>query len=261
MVDLAFSQLEEKNNEILDSINYAERIQSAILPQDKLMRSKLRDSFVLYLPKDIVAGDFYWLEQKNEKVLFAVADCTGHGVPGAMISVVCNNSLNRSVHEYNLTQPSLILDKAREIVSTEFEKSEDDVKDGMDIALCSLQNNTLDYAGANNPLWIIRKDATEIEIIKGDSQPIGKLDNPNLFTNHTIELNPGDTFYLFSDGYIDQFGGIKGKKYKAVKLRPFLLSIQNYSIEKQKELLHEEFKTWKGTIEQIDDVCFIGIRV
>jgi len=266
-VDRAFVELEEKNNEILDSINYAKRIQAAILPPDKLIHSKLKNAFVLYLPKDIVAGDFYWLEQKNDVLLFAIGDCTGHGVPGAMVSVICNNSLNRSVHEFELTQPNLILDKTREIVSKEFEKSEEDVKDGMDIALCaflpssSKKSVMVQYAGANNPLWIIRKDADEIEVIKPNSQAIGKLDDPTPFANNSITLNEGDSIYLFSDGFIDQFGGAKGKKYKAIRLRPFLLSIQKQSMEKQKELLHQEFLTWKGKIEQIDDICFMGIKI
>jgi serine phosphatase RsbU (regulator of sigma subunit) len=158
VVESAHHELEEKNQEILDSILYAKRIQSAILPPLKLVKEYLKESFILYKPKDVVAGDFYWMEQKNGRVLFAAADCTGHGVPGAMVSVVCNNALNRSVREHGLTIPGEILDKTREIVVQEFQKSEEDVKDGMDIALCSIEGNILQYAGAHNPLWIIRND-------------------------------------------------------------------------------------------------------
>ncbi|TXB66878.1 tetratricopeptide repeat protein [Vicingus serpentipes] len=253
--------LEEKNIEITDSIHYAKRIQSAILPPQKIVKEYLQKSFILYKPKDIVAGDFYWLEHKENKVLFAACDCTGHGVPGAMVSVVCNNGLNRSVRENGLTDPAEILNKTREIVIEEFEKSEDDVKDGMDIALCSLEGNTLKYAGANNPLWIIRKDATEVEEIKADKQPIGKYSEPQPYTTHTIELNEGDTIYIFSDGYADQFGGEKGKKLKTVNFKKLLLSIQKEDIEKQRELIDKSFEEWKGNLDQLDDICVIGVRI
>lgn len=267
--------VEEKNKEITDSIQYAKRIQSAILPPDKLVQEYLQQSFILYKPKDIVAGDFYWMESvfgqgKNDlqKVLFAAADCTGHGVPGAMVSVVCNNGLNRSVREHGLTDPGEILDKTREIVVAEFhagrqagEKSEEEVKDGMDIALCSLQGNTLEYAGAHNPLWIIRKGATEVEEIKANKQPIGKFDNAEPYTTHKVELAEGDSIYIFSDGYADQFGGEKGKKLKTVNFKKLLLSIQQENMEKQKELIDEAFEKWKGDLEQLDDVCVIGVRM
>jgi len=183
--------VEEKNKEITDSIQYAKRIQSAILPPNKVVKEYLQESFILYKPKDIVAGDFYWLEHKDDKVLFAAADCTGHGVPGAMVSVVCNNGLNRSVREYGLTDPGKILDKTREIVVEEFEKSEEEVKDGMDIALCSLEGTKLQYAGAHNPLWIIRNG--ELLETKANKQPIGKFDNPEPYNTHTIELQKGDS--------------------------------------------------------------------
>lgn len=260
-VDAAYEQLEEKNTEILDSINYAKRIQSAILPPNKLVKEYLKDSFVLYKPKDIVAGDFYWMEPHENGVLFAAADCTGHGVPGAMVSVVCNNGLNRSVREHGLKDPGQILDKTREIVISEFEKSEEEVKDGMDIALCSLEGNMLKYAGAHNPLWIIRSGAEDVEEIKANKQPIGKYDEPTPYETHTIELNTGDTFYTFSDGYADQFGGEKGKKLKAKNFKNLLLSIQKETMERQRELIDEAFETWKGDFEQLDDVCVIGVRV
>ena len=269
-------ELEETHKEITDSIAYAKRIQSAILPPIKLVKKYLKDSFVLYKPKDVVAGDFYWLESFadsldskgiSEGVLFAAADCTGHGVPGAMVSVVCNNALNRSVREFGLTAPGKILDKTREIVIQEFEKSEEEVKDGMDIALVSLsqyktgeQKTVLQYAGAHNPLWIIRKGTSTIEEIKADKEPIGKFDNPSPFTCHTLELEKGDTIYIFSDGYVDQFGGPRGKKFKAKPLRELLLSIQDKSMEEQKNLLNEAFENWRGELEQVDDVCVIGVR-
>ncbi|WP_170227947.1 tetratricopeptide repeat protein [Vicingus serpentipes] len=251
--------VEMAHQEIKDSITYAKRIQNAILPSSKLVKEYLQESFIFYKPKDVVAGDFYWMEHKNNKILFAAADCTGHGVPGAMVSVVCNNGLNRAVREYGLTDPGEILDKARDIVIQEFEKSEEDVKDGMDIALCSLEGNKLQYAGAHNPLWIIRNG--EIIETKANKQPIGKFDNPEPYTTHSFDLQQGDSLYIFSDGYIDQFGGEKGKKFKVKAFRDLLLSIQDKTMEEQKTIIDEAFETWRGSLAQIDDVCVIGVKI
>ena len=263
VVETAHQHLEEKNKEILDSINYAKRIQSAILPPPRIVKEYLNESFILYKPKDVVAGDFYWMEAVADpvgnKVLFAAADCTGHGVPGAMVSVVCNNALNRAVREYGLSNPGKILDKAREIVIQEFEKSEEDVKDGMDIALCAISGNELEYAGANNPLWRIRNG--EILETKADKQPIGKFDLAKPFTTHNFSLEKGDTIYVFSDGYVDQFGGEKGKKFKTKAFRSLLLGIQDKPMEEQKKLIDDAFENWRGELEQIDDVCVIGVKI
>jgi len=260
-IDEAFHQLEEKNTEIMDSINYARRIQTAILPPNKLVKQYLDNSFVLYKPKDIVAGDFYWLEPLEDRILFAAADCTGHGVPGAMVSVVCNNGLNRSVREHKLVEPGDILSKTREIVISEFEKSEEEVKDGMDVALCCLQGKKLKYAGANNPLWIVRKGGQEVEEVKAHKQPIGKYMEPTPYPTHEIELNEGDSFYIFSDGFADQFGGEKGKKFKSANFKRLLVSVNAEPMIKQCELIDAKFEEWKGEIEQLDDVCVIGVRV
>jgi len=258
-VDLAYDELEEKNKEILDSIIYAKRIQQAILPPKKHVKRCLPNSFILYKPKDIVAGDFYWLEEKDGLILFAAADCTGHGVPGAMVSVICNNGLNRAVREHGITDPGSILDKAREIVLEEFEKSDEDVTDGMDIALCSLEGKKVKYAGANNPLWLIRNG--EIIELKGDKQPIGKYDHQEPFTTYDMDLLEGDSIYIFSDGYSDQFGGEKGKKLKTVNFKRLLLSMQSEPMEKQGDMLDKAFEEWRGDLEQIDDVCVIGVRI
>ena len=258
-VELQKEIVEEKNTEILDSITYAKRIQSAILPPAKLVKEYLADSFILYKPKDIVAGDFYWMEQKEGKTLFAAADCTGHGVPGALVSVICNNGLNRSVREYGLIKPGEILDKTREIVIGEFEKSDEEVRDGMDIALCSIDGNKVEYAGANNPLWLIRNG--ELIELKGDKQPIGKYDAVTPFTTYELELEKEDTIYIFSDGYSDQFGGEKGKKLKSSNFKKLLISIQNKSMEEQKNFLDNSFESWRGDLEQLDDVCVIGVRI
>ena len=253
--------VEEKQKEILDSINYAKRIQNAILPPKRLVEENLGEHFILYLPKDIVAGDFYWLETRRGKILFAAADCTGHGVPGAMVSVVCNNGLNRSVREHDITEPGKILDKTREIVIQEFEKSDDEVKDGMDISLCAYDPNTkiMQWAGANNPLWHIRNGL--LKEYKPNKQPIGKLDDPSPFTTHSISVETGDIFYIFTDGFQDQFGGEKGKKFKASQLKELLLANSHMPMAALRDVLTNAFETWRGTLEQVDDVCVIGIRI
>lgn len=275
--------LEEKNKEILDSITYAQHLQQAILPPMKMVNQFLPDSFILYKPKDIVAGDFYWLETHNNHLFFAAADCTGHGVPGAMVSVVCSNALNRAVKEFNLIEPGKILNKVRELVIETFEKSESEVKDGMDISLValalqswnqseggkyrsSLSFSALKWAGANNPLWISRKGEEKMIEFQPVKQSIGKNEIPEDFVTHSIELKKGDCLYLFTDGYADQFGGEefdkgKGKKYKYARLNKFLLSISELSINDQKEKLDAEFENWRGQLEQIDDVCILGVRI
>lgn len=255
-------QLADKNKEITDSITYAKRIQDAMLPSLEVFKNLLPKSFVFYLPKDIVAGDFYWMERANGKVIFAAADCTGHGVPGAIVSVICSNALNRSVREFKFDKPSDILDKTLEIVIEKFNSSEDEVKDGMDIALCAYdpQTNVLEYAGANNPLWIIRKGENEIEDYKANKQPIGKYLKHTPFRNHKIKLNPGDTIYLFSDGFADQFGGEMGKKFRSIHFKELLLSIQKKNMKEQQKAIEKAFFGWKGKLDQLDDICVIGFR-
>ncbi len=255
----AHDEISTKNQAILDSIKYAQRIQAAILPPTKLINKCLPNSFVLYKPKDIVAGDFYWVESRNSEVFFAAADCTGHGVPGAMVSVICNGALNRSVREFKLTDPGRILEKTRELVIQEFEKSEEEVKDGMDIALCKLVGTTLSYSGANNPLWIVRNE--EIIEVKADKQPIGKHITSDSFTTHTLEVQKEDVIYIFTDGYADQFGGQNDKKFGKKNFRSLLLSMQQHSMAEQQKHMDQEFENWKGAGDQIDDVCVIGIKI
>jgi ligand-binding sensor domain-containing protein/serine phosphatase RsbU (regulator of sigma subunit) len=282
------SLVEEKNKEILDSIAYAKRLQEAILPSEDFVRKNLPDSFILYKPKDIVAGDFYWMETVGDTILFAVADCTGHGVPGALVSVVCSNALNQAVREFGITEPAEILNKVRDLVIQTFEKSKSEVKDGMDISLFSLtlrsasdgglSRPTLHWAGANNGLWIIRKNLADdalfsetaisskdglfkLKEIKADKQPIGKYHNPKPFTNHSITLEKGDKIYLFSDGFQDQFGGSKSKKFKASRLKELLLELQEKKMNEQCLVLENAFENWRGELEQLDDVCIAGVQV
>ena len=255
--------VELKNHEILDSITYAKRIQSAILPPERLVKEYLVNSFILYNPKDIVAGDFYWIEPTKNQIIFAVADCTGHGVPGAMVSVVCHNALNRAVREYGITDPGLILDKTREIIITEFEKSDENVTDGMDISLCNLDldNMELKWSGANNPLWLLKKGATEITEIKPNKQPIGKYYTYSSFQTHTMKVEKGDSLYLFTDGFADQFGGEDEKKFKSKQMREMIVEINNEPMSTQRRIFEETFEKWKGDQEQVDDVCVIGILI
>lgn len=252
--------VEERNQEITDSITYAKRLQEAILPSKEKIKTLLPESFVLYLPKDIVAGDFYWIEEAGDKVLFAIADCTGHGVPGALVSVVCNNSLNRAVREFKLTQPGLILDKTRALVIETFKSSNSTVKDGMDITLCCFDKSTrkLEFAGANNSLYLLRNG--ELNEFKADKQPIGEYMKPYPFTNHQIATQEDDQIFLFTDGFADQFGGEKGKKYKYKPFKEFLVKTAHFSPVKQRTALENEFSFWLGDYEQIDDVCVMGVK-
>lgn len=255
--------IEERNREVMDSIRYAKRIQEAIMPTMSQFHAALPDSFVYYLPKDIVAGDFYWMVETDDKIFWAAADCTGHGVPGAMVSVVCSNALNRSVNEMHLTDPGKILDATRELVIQRFDQSENEVKDGMDISLCVLNKTTLelDWAGAHNPLWIFRKENGEVEDIKADKQPIGVFAHAKPFTTRTVQLGKGDILYTFSDGFADQFGGSKGKKLKSKKFREIILQIAGMTMQEQHDYLHKALEDWQGDFEQLDDVCVIGVRV
>jgi serine phosphatase RsbU (regulator of sigma subunit) len=251
-------EVEEKQKEITDSINYAKRIQEAIFPSQDFIKSNLPDYFLYYQPKDIVAGDFYWADKIDNTFLIASADCTGHGVPGALVSVVCCNALYRSANEFKLIEPGKILDKTRELVLESFSKNGGDIKDGMDISLVCISDNIVKWAGANNPLWYFQNN--ELKEIKPNKQPIGKTDNPLPFTTHTIELQKGDLIYLFTDGFADQFGGPKGKKFKYKQFEELLVKSKDLSLNKQHEILKITFNNWKGNLEQIDDISVIGIR-
>ena len=289
-LETAYNIVEEKNKEILDSITYAKRLQDAILPSTKVVKSFLMDSFILYKPKDIVAGDFYFMDviedsdsNRNKKLIYYVAaDCTGHGVPGAMVSIVGANGLRRCIQEFGLREPGKILDQLSELVAINFSQSEERIRDGMDLALCCLevindQIKRVHYAGANNPLWVINPNRKEIPEnvnsfkegrgfeIKANKQAIGYTENIKPFDTHIIELEPGDTLYTFSDGYSDQFGGSEnnkgGKKLKSANFRKMLFEIQDKTMDEQLSILDKRFEEWRGDIEQLDDVCIIGVRI
>ena len=263
---LAEELLAVQNRDITASINYAKRIQQAIIPTKEFINRFFPSSFILYLPRDIVAGDFYWMEEIDDKVLFAVADCTGHGVPGAMVSVVCHNALNRAVKEFNLSVPGEILDKVTELVLETFAKGNDTINDGMDIALISYSKTSgeFQYSGANNGVYLVNNKSKEIDYIKADRQPVGKFDKYKPFTTHTIKPNKGDTLYMYSDGYADQFGGPEsefgGKKFMKKRLRELILKVTNEPINAQHDILLKELKQWQGSCVQTDDVLLVGIQ-
>ncbi|HRH11840.1 MAG TPA: SpoIIE family protein phosphatase [Bacteroidia bacterium] len=253
--------IDEKNTEITDSIRYAKRLQQAILPPLNYLKEHAPETFVLYKPKDIVAGDFYWADEKNGVVLIAAADCTGHGVPGAMVSVVCSNALNRTVNEFGITETGAVLDKTTELVLETFARSGEEIKDGMDISLISINRNTqkINWSGANNPLVYLREG--QLYEVAADKQPVGKHENRKPFVTHSFEYRKGDTYFLFTDGFADQFGGPKGKKFKFKQFTELLLQNSELELSEVHEKLSKAFEDWKGKIEQLDDVTVIGLRL
>lgn len=261
--------VEEKNQEIMDSINYAQRIQQSLLHTDESEAIGKLPHFVLFMPRDIVSGDFYWSYRKEQFVYVAVADCTGHGIPGAFLSMLGISFLNEISTTPGTLKPSEILDRLRDRVINELGQTYDGQgsRDGMDISLLryDLDTHQVEWSGANNPLWIVRRQGKSVlsldDLIelKPDRQPIGIHTSLQPFTNHEVSLQSGDCMYLFSDGFPDQFGGPKGKKFMYKPFRKFLLSIQDQSIEQHGLLLKEQFELWRGEIRQIDDVCIIGL--
>ncbi|MCX6295523.1 MAG: SpoIIE family protein phosphatase, partial [Bacteroidetes bacterium] len=247
-----------------DSINYAKRIQEAILPSKEIKYKIFPEAFVFFQPKDIVSGDFYWFAEKNGKRIIATVDCTGHGVPGAFMSMIGNAFLNEIINEIGITTPSVILDELRKkiIFSLKQTGADGENKDGMDISLLTFDrdNRCVEFAGANNPLWKISN--MTLEETKGNKQPIGMYSGDIIpFTNHTIELKKGDSLYIFTDGFADQFGGENGKKLKYKKIQEMLLSNNNISMKEQEKYMNEFMNKWKGDLEQVDDILFIGIKV
>ncbi len=259
-------ELTIKNKSITDSINYARRIQKSMLPSEQEFQKLLPHSFVLFKPRDIVSGDFYWITKKDSKTYVAAVDCTGHGVPGAFMSIIGFDLLQNITKEQGIEKPAEILKHLNNRIAETFKDNIDDdhtVKDGMDIALSLIdkKNNKLEFAGAYNPLYLIRNN--EIIEIKANRYSVGMVKNLKAqpFDNHIIDLKENDMIYLFSDGYVDQFGGPEGKKLMYKQFRNLLLSIHNLPIKKQKEILLQNIKDWQGTLEQVDDILVIGFRI
>jgi serine phosphatase RsbU (regulator of sigma subunit) len=258
--DMVFSQ----KKEITDSIAYAQRIQAAILPQPTYLKDILPEYFVLYLPRDIVSGDFYWIKELGSTLIVVAADCTGHGVPGAFMSMLGITLLNELFVDGASLEPALILGQLRSKVKAMLaqEGSIRDQKDGMDMAIAVVdrEKRELQYAGAYNPLYLIR-DGKDLLEFKGDKQPIGIHWEEKEFSNQVLKLVKGDTLYVFSDGFVDQYGGQDGKKFKVQKFKELLLSVQAEPMELQRQILEEAFETWRGSREQIDDVLVVGVRI
>ena len=260
----ARERLEEKNKEIVDSINYAKRIQDAMMTSESYRKSVIPKSFTFFKPKDVVSGDFYWVYKDQDKnVFFTVADCTGHGVPGAFMSMIGTSLLNEIIVEKGIKETNKILDEMRkQIIKSLNQDAEDDQKDGMDISICklNLQKSSLEFSGAHNPLLVVSND--KIKTFKGDSQAVG-LETINIkpFKKHTVKLQKNDMIYIYSDGYQDQFGGKNGKKYMAANFKKFLLKISKEEEKKQSKLLEIELANWMKNEEQIDDICIMGVRV
>lgn len=256
-------QISEKNKEITDSINYAKRIQEAILPEKKHLAALLPQSFILYLPKDIVSGDFYWFTRKGSRILIAAADCTGHGVPGAFMSMIGNDKLHQVITEKGITTPGEVLKELDKRLITVLNQDETSAnKDGMDIGLLSidLQSRSISFAGANRPLYHFSD--SRLHEIKGTKLPVaGGIYGTKDFVTHTINALEGDTFYIFSDGFADQFGGEHGKKLTTNRFKQLLNDVQPLTMDEQLEKLNEAFSEWRGNCEQLDDVLVIGIRL
>jgi serine phosphatase RsbU (regulator of sigma subunit) len=256
--------VEEKNKNITDSINYAKRIQNAKLPKKEEILASLPQCFILFNPKDIVSGDFYFFHKKEDTIYIAAADCTGHGVPGAFMSMIGSEQLMDAVLHSNDT--SEILKQLNKGIKKSLQQSDsvDSTRDGMDIAICSIdqKNLTLKYSGANRPLWIIRKDQTEVEEIKGTKKAIGGLtEDEQQYECHKIQLHKGDAFYIFTDGYADQFGGESKKKLMTKLFKEILLSIQDKSMQEQRKYLNNFMHNWRSGIEQVDDMLVIGVQL
>lgn len=253
-------EIEEKNRDITASIRYAERIQRAMLPRE----DTFHDSFVLYMPKDIVSGDFYWMYDNGDVQFMAACDCTGHGVPGAFMSIIGHNSLNKVVREYGITRPGAILDQLNaEVVKALTQRNEETINDGMDLTLIAFdrKNFTLEFAGAYNPMYVVRKG--EIFTYKGDRFPIGmsSLQAKKSFQNQIVDIQPGDMVYMSSDGYADQFGSAESKKYKSGNVKKFLVDLWNLPLEEQRDRLKKEILDWKGDLPQVDDIMFMGTKI
>jgi ligand-binding sensor domain-containing protein/serine phosphatase RsbU (regulator of sigma subunit) len=253
-------EIEEKNRDITASIRYAERIQRAMLPRENMFN----ETFVLFMPKDIVSGDFYWMYDNGDHQFIAVCDCTGHGVPGAFMSIIGHNSLNKVVREYGITRPSAILDQLNcEVLKALMQRNEETINDGMDMTLVAFDRKkfTLEFAGAYNPLYVVRKG--EVFVYKGDRFPIGMtaIGDKKCFTNQSVDIQAGDMVYMCSDGYADQFGSPDVKKYKSGNVKKLLSSIWQLPVNEQRERLKNEILDWKGDLQQVDDIMFVGTKI
>ena len=264
----ANKEISDKNKQITDSINYASRIQTAILPPHDLFEKHFPEYFIFFKPRDIVSGDYYWLTQKGNKVIVAAADCTGHGVPGAFLSMLGISFLNEIVNKHQEIKAGEILDMLREQIKSSLRQTQNsrDTKDGMDIALCALdlEKMEVEFSGAHNSLVLIRDTKEkEIEEIKANRMPVSIYRKEKPFDTHTININKGDSLYMFSDGYPDQIGGEKKRKFMRRRLKEVFLELsqKNISMKEQYNILDKELTTWKKHHQQVDDILIIGLKI
>lgn len=259
------AELEKKSRETTDSIKYAKHIQEVVFPTHETIRKSLPESFIFFKPRDIVSGDFYWLAEVSDVVIFAVVDCTGHGVPGAFISLMGHTGLRQAVMEQRITDPAQILEFLNKTVNETLKQSfqASKVRDGMDMSLCAYHRNSrrLYFAGAINPLYIVHEG--EVNVVRGDVNSVGGFigEDPEHFTTQEIDLKPDSTLYLFTDGYPDQFGGEKGKKFKYNRFRELLIKASALPMAEQRQLLEDTLRDWQGNLEQVDDICVMGVRL
>jgi serine phosphatase RsbU (regulator of sigma subunit) len=263
LIEIQKGELELRDKNITDSLVYAQRIQEALLPSETYFRKHFEDSFILFKPKNIVSGDFYWIEEKGEKVFVVAADCTGHGVPGALMSMIGLEIIEKTINVENIEIPSKILAIMNKGLEKTFSREKNIgtiIRDGMDIGLCVIdrKRKKVEYAGAFLPLYLIR-DNSLIEI-KADKIIIGMNHEGKSYADHEIDLKEDDIFYLFSDGYVDQFGGSENRKFMYRRFRYLLLTIHRFPVNDQKAILEENIKTWMGTNEQVDDITVLGFR-
>ncbi len=263
-----YDEIEQQKKEVTDSLLYAKRIQTALLPEVPFINEILNDYFVLFRPRDIVSGDFYWIAAKGGKTIAVVADCTGHGVPGAFMSILGITLLNEITQDENL-QADIVLDKLREQVIKALKQTGRDLenKDGMDMAVSIIdwENARIEYAGANIPLILLRSlpnAPDELIEVRADRMPIGIYETGTKpFTKHLIPIKPGDSIYMFSDGYCDQFGGSDLKKFKKKNLKKLLMDIHKHNMAEQKKILKQTLDHWRGDLPQVDDILVVGIKI
>jgi serine phosphatase RsbU (regulator of sigma subunit) len=263
LIELQKGELELKDKDITDSLIYAQRIQEALLPSESYFRNHFTDSFIFFKPKHIVSGDFYWIGEKGDKIFIVAADCTGHGVPGALMSMIGLEIVEKTINEGNIEIPSKVLAVMNKGLEKTFSREKNIgtiIRDGMDIGLCVIDRTRkkVQYAGAFLPLYMIRNGSL-VEIL-ADKIIIGMNPDGLPYTDHEIDLLEGDIFYIFSDGYVDQFGGTENKKFMYRRFRYLLLTIHNFPVNDQKSILEENMKTWMGLNEQVDDIMVIGFR-
>jgi serine phosphatase RsbU (regulator of sigma subunit) len=262
-IEMQRAELESKNKNVTDSLNYAQRIQEALLPSEQYFKGFFKESFILYKPKDIVSGDFYWMGEHEGKVFIVAADCTGHGVPGALMSMIGHELLDKIINVDKIAEPSKVLDIMSKGLEKIFSREKNVgliIRDGMDIGICSVdrENKKIHFAGAFFPLYIIRDN--RLISLEGDKYTLGWTVEGKSYTNKEMDLLDDDMLYLFSDGYVDQFGGSENKKFMYRRFRYLLMTIYKFPVADQKSILEENIKTWMGNTSQIDDILVIGFK-